>query len=107
LQSAWANAQVVNKCVDAEGRVTFSDKDCPVVEGTSASRYDVLMNSPVKSDSSWYIPDYCLTVQELAWRGKSPDAGQWIQSLQGVKKQCDRTRNVWLNPPEERNKKQQ
>jgi len=52
LLSTLVNAQVVNKCVDAQGQVTFSDEACLKIGGTTASRHQIQgMSSPIKSDA--------------------------------------------------------
>jgi len=57
IYMASVNAQVVHKCVDTNGRVTFSDKGCSAAKDVSSSRHEIRTNSAVQSDASPKIQD--------------------------------------------------
>jgi len=102
LQSAWANAQVVNKCVDVEGRVTFSDEACPEIGGTTASRHQIQgMSSPIKSDawrrtSTRSLPARSGATNQPRNTSNSVDTSGYAKKLQFQKEQL--TREVRKRP---------
>jgi|GEM_PF-1800296 len=79
---ASVNAQVVHKCVDANGRVTFSDKGCSAAKDVSSSRHEVRTNSTIKSDASHQIQDRTIPPNYSSELGGSNNASQGSSASQ-------------------------